>query len=446
MATTFPAPHLAHATVYRVLTLLCTLVGRLPIGTNLGLLHLFWMLLRGELLATRGASIPGLSALGLSAAAVHRAWAALGHGAWTSAQLLKWWLTIVRAEGHWQAHTYEGYHPVAVDVTGFWRPRLQECPTTHYHAPAGKALPAIPVGIIARVGSVDGQRFGIPLAFVRADPTDPSPSAHTRVLIREAVALCAPDDALVVDRGFGVALMQAEGSTAFVARLAKNFTARRATPPPYAGRGRPPTRGAVVRPLTRRHGATHLPATPPDRTESWRASDRAIRAEVWEDLVLPTAAPGSPSFCVVAIHDPRYRQPLLLATPLPLTPRALKELYRDRWPVEQLPLVAKQLLGAARQFVHAPETVQRLPELTLLAGAVLTYAAATQSAVPTGSWDRSPQRTAGRLRRVLAHAFWPSTFVLPERLRLKAAPTRHLRTGFFGQRPRKRPQIAATAA
>jgi len=106
MATTFPAPHLAHATVYRVLTLLCTLVGRLPIGTNLGLLHLFWMLLRGELLATRGASIPGLSALGLSAAAVHRAWAALGHGAWTSAQLLKWWLTIVRAEGHWQAHTY----------------------------------------------------------------------------------------------------------------------------------------------------------------------------------------------------------------------------------------------------------------------------------------------------------------------------------------------------
>ena len=55
--------------------------------------------------------------------------------------------------------------------------------------------------------------------------------------------------------------------------------------------------------------------------------------------------------------------------------------------------------GPARQFVHAPETVQRLPELTLLAGAVLTYAAATGPAVPTGSWDRVPQRTPGRLRR-----------------------------------------------
>lgn len=446
MVTTHPNPHLAHASVYRVLTLLGALVGGVPIGTNLGLLHLFWMLLRGELLATRGAIIPGLSALGLSAAAVHRAWAALGQGAWTSAQLLRWWVAIVRDEGRWQPHTYEGYHPVAVDVTGFWRPRLQDCPTTHYHAQAGKALPAIPVGIIARVGSVAGQRFGVPLAFVRADPADPSPSAHNRVLIRQAVATCAPDDALVVDRGFGVALLQAEGSTAFVARLVKTFTARRATPPPYAGRGRPPIRGEVVRPLARRHGAQRIPATPPDRVETWRASDRAIRAELWDDLVLPTAAPGSPPFGVVAIHDPRYRQPLLLATPLALTPRALKDLYRDRWPVEQLPLVAKQLLGAARQFVHAPETVQRLPELTLLAGAVLTYAAATQPAVPTGAWDRSPQRTAGRLRRVLAHAFWPSTFVLPERLRTKAAPTGHLRTGFFGQRSRTPPQTAAKAA
>lgn len=441
-----PETHLLHPTVYRVLTLLCALVGALPIGANLGLLHFFWMLLRGELLVSRGAVIPGLSALGLSAAAVHRAWAALGQGAWTSAQLLGWWLAIVRTEGQWQAHTYEGYHPIAVDVTGFWRPRLQGCPTTHYHAMAGKALPAIPIGIIARVGSVDGQRFGIPVGFVRADPANPSPSAHHRALLEEAVALSACDDALVIDRGFGVAALQAAGSTTYVARLVKTFTARRATPPAYAGRGRPPTRGVVVRPLARRYGARRIPATPPDRVQTWREGDRVVRAEQWDNLVLPDAAPGSPPFRVVAIHDPRYTTPLLLATPLALAPRALRDLYRDRWPVEQLPLAAKQLLGAARQFVHAPETCQRLPELSLLAGAVLTYAAATQPAVPTGSWDRCPQRTPGRLRRVLAHAFWPSTFVLPERLRTKAAITRHLRTGFFGQRHRTRPQTAAKPA
>jgi hypothetical protein len=59
---------------------------------------------------------------------------------------------------------------------------------------------------------------------------------------------------------------------------------------------------------------------------------------------------------VVAVHDPRYREPLLLATMLPVTPQELRALYDDRWTVEQLPLAAKQMIGAARQFVHAPET------------------------------------------------------------------------------------------
>ena len=40
--------------VYRMMTLLCALVGTLPIGTNLGLLHLLWMLTSGRLLASRG--------------------------------------------------------------------------------------------------------------------------------------------------------------------------------------------------------------------------------------------------------------------------------------------------------------------------------------------------------------------------------------------------------
>jgi hypothetical protein len=54
------------------------------------------------------------------------------------------------------------------------------------------------------------------------------------------------------------------------------------------------------------------------------------------------------------------------------------------WPAEQLPLMAKQLLGAARAFVHAPPTCQRLPQVALLAGAILAYAAATAPACPTG--------------------------------------------------------------
>lgn len=124
----------------------------------------------------------------------------------------------------------------------------------------------------------------------------------------------------------------------------------------------------------------------------------------------------------------------MLATPLAISARALRDLYLDRWPVEQLPLAAKQMLGAARAFVSAPETCQRLPELALLAGSLLTYLAATQPAVPTGSWDRRPRPTPGRLRRLLGHTDFPTAFPLPDHIRQKAAVTAHLPTGFWGQR------------
>ena len=429
--------------VYRVLTLVSGMVVEVPIGTNLGLLHLFWMVLCGKLLLSRGALFPGLSAVGLSEGAVRRAWAALGHGRWTSQRLVKQWAGVVEAEGFWQPHRHGGYHPVAVDITGFWRPRLQGCPTSHYSTTAGKALPAIPVGIIARVGSVGAQRFGVPLGLVRADPDDPSPSAHRRVLLQRAVQHQAADDLLVTDREFTVGQLLAAGATVWVTRLLKNVTARRATPPGYAGRGRPPKYGDLVRPLARRRKSREIPATPPDQTTTWTeqgsAGDRTLRAEQWTGLVLPDATPGSPTFTVVAISDPAYVEPLLVATPLALTPQVLRDLYRDRWPVEQLPLAAKQMLGAARQFVHEQETCQRFPELALLAGAVLTYAAATGPAVPTGSWDRQPRRTPGRLRRLLSQATFPTDFPLPERLRGKVAVTTHLPKGWWGQRRRRSP-------
>jgi len=425
--------------VYRTLTLLCTLVAACPIGTNLGLLHLLWMLVSGHLLAARGAVVPGLAACGLPAPAVRRAWAALGQGGWASGTLVARWAAAVEGEGRWQAHAHGGYRPVAVDLTGFWRPRLRGCPTAHYHGAAGRALPAIPVGLVARVGSAGGQRLALPLAFVRADPTDPSPGAHARRLVREAVGQCAPADALVLDAGFGLALLQAAGATRYVVRAAKNATFRRAAPPPYGGRGRRPTRGAKVRPLPGTYRGRPLPATPPDRVATWREDDVLLRAEVWGELVRPDADADAdgPTVAAIAIHDPRHRAPLLLVTPLPLTPRAARDCYRDRWPVEQLPLAAKQMLGASRQFVHAPETCQRLPELALLAGAILSYVAATTPAVPTGFWDRRPQPTPGRLRRLLARTPFPHDFPLPARLRRKESPTAHLPTGCTG--PRCRP-------
>src|SRR5215218_4852323 len=226
-------------TVYRVIVVLCAVVSGTPIGTNLGLVHLLWMLVSGRLLASRGAVIPGLSAVGLPEPAVRRAWATLGQGEWTSAGLLARWRQHVAQAGEWRAHAPEGSRPVAVAVTGFWRPRLKGCATSHYHGPAGKALPAIPVGLVARVGSIGTQRLGLPLALVRADVTDPRTAAHERALVRAAVQAAAEQDVLVLDAGFEIRQLQEAKATRYVVRAAKNVTARRAILPPYPGRGCP---------------------------------------------------------------------------------------------------------------------------------------------------------------------------------------------------------------
>jgi hypothetical protein len=197
----------------------------------------------------------------------------------------------------------------------------------------------------------------------------------------------------------------------------------------------------VVRPLSRTYKGRTLAATPSDRRETWQGGTREapciISAQCWDNLGLPGAPPGAPPFTTVVIHDPRFAEPLRLNTPLPLSGAQVQAMYRDRWPVAGLPLWAKQRLGAARQFVFAPASCQRLPALALLAGSILAYTAATQPALATGFWDRTPRPTAGRLRRVLAHVHCEDLQELPEHLRKKPSPTAHLPTGVQGHRRQK---------
>ena len=139
-------------------------------------------------------------------------------------------------------------------------------------------------------------------------------------LIAKFKEIMQPQDVLVSDGGFSLEEILTHGIPRFVAKQARNLTARRAQPPEYAGKGRPAERGVLVRPLARAYKGRRIPATPPDRSETWEEKGVTVRADIWDNLVLKNAKPDAPTFSVIAFHDPNFINPLLVATSLTSRP------------------------------------------------------------------------------------------------------------------------------
>lgn len=416
------------------IAILSILTQGLPVGTNLALLHFMFMLVSGALLPNRGAMFPALKSIGLSDAATRRAWIAFRKGIWQMPAILVLWCEQVKQMPGWQEYRYEGYRPIPADVTAFWRPALKKCPSKHYHPAANRALPAVIMGIIGEVGEINGQRIALPRAFERVHPKDTSETRLWQEMLKHAKKGLQNDEILVVDAGVKISDLQEAGIERYEVCLASNFTARRNFLPEHV-KGRKPKYGALVRPLPRKHKGKTLEATKPDETYTWIENGRELRAEIWRNLVLNKIEPNqnNKTFDVYAIYDPEFDKPWLLAIPLKLKPESVRALYKDRWPVEQIPLSAKQMVGAHRQFVHNSESIQRLPELALLTGSVLTFLAATIPAIPTGFWDRKPKRTPGRLRRTLIGKPFPKDAILSGQLREKKSVTAHLPKGHLAR-------------
>lgn len=412
------------------IAILSILTEGMPIGTNLAFLHILWMLVSGALLPSRGALFPALKSIGLSDAATRRAWVAFRKGAWQMPAVLVLWREQVVQMSGWQEHRYEGYRAVPIDITAFWRPALKNCPSKHYHPAANRALPAVIFGITGKVGEINGQRLALPDAFERVHPKDPREARLWEEMLKRAKKSQQKDEILVVDAGVKISDLQEAGIEQYEIRLATNFTARRNYLPEHI-KGRKPKYGALIRPLLRKHKNKTLPGSLPDETYTWIENGNELRAEIWRDLILNKIEPGehNQTFDVYAIYDPDFDKPWLLAIPIKLKPESVRAIYKDRWPVEQVPLSAKQMVGAHRQFVHNQESIQRLPELALLAGSVLSFLAATVPATPTGFWDRKPKRTPGRLRRTLFGKPFPKDARISPQLREKQSVTAHLPKG-----------------
>ncbi|RME41671.1 MAG: hypothetical protein D6794_00220, partial [Deltaproteobacteria bacterium] len=401
-----------------------------PMGTNLGLVWMMWAMVNGCFLQSRGAIFAALQAMGLDENEMRRSWSAMAKGSWQIDELIETWQVYVRSENRWSENRYQGYRVVSIDITGFWRPKLQGWAGKHYHSIAGKALPAVVFGVMAVSGRIHEKRIPLLHGIVRC-PAEQSEAEFRVELLKQAARRCLPDEVQVLDAGFKLSEIHAAELHGYVVRLQSNCTARRNELPEYKGIGARPKYGEMIRPLARRHKGKEIPASQPDETTSFDYEGRTIQVALWRQVVTRETQVSSQatSFSIFVLIDPLYTNPLVLATDLLLSPESAYLIYRDRWPVEQPPLAAKQMIGLHRQFVFAGESCYRLPELALLAGSILSHVAAGLPPIPSGFWDRKPKATPGRLRRLLGQADFPSWADFDPQLRKKASVTDHLPKG-----------------
>ena len=379
---------------HQIVHVLDHLVKVAPVGTNRALLQLMWAMVSGAFLHSRGAVHSALLQAGFAAGEIRRSWQALRYGVWHSDELLARWRNWVKAETDWQPNRYAGWQPLAIDITGFWRPRLHGWVGRCYHQLAQRLLPSVTFAVVVQVGQVGTQRLPLLRKLLRGGNEAGTEAALKEKMLSWARRHLGPKEVLVCDAGVKVQQMQAAGVARFVLRLARNCTARRNELPPQSGRGRPREYGQSLRPLARTYDGHRRPASTPDVCCRFRQDSVTINVHGWRQVVRSDqkVSQTNATFTIWVYFDPRFQQPLLLATNLDADAATVFRLYCDRWPVEQVPLVAKQLLGLQRHFVFAPASTWRLPELALLMGNILTVMATVLPPLPSGYWDRHPKK------------------------------------------------------
>ncbi len=421
--------------VYRIHECHTTLFSGVPVGTNLALSHILWAMYTGNFLPARGSVASALYLFGCPDDAIDRAEQALNKGKWTLDSLVNSWREQVLQDPDWETRNFEGYRPVAADLTAFYRPKLKGLKTNHYKSEAGKALPAIVYAIIGDVGQIKNQRFCLPRELVSHSREGESEIAFQNRVTISVLSKLKPNEVLVVDRGFSLSELHNAKKGHYVIRLRQNITLRRNYLPEYKGHGCYPKYGAEVRPQSRKYKDNTIESTPPDKSDEVMKVDKktgkpyTLRTDVWNDVVLSDSKPGERTFRCIACYDSRFKDPMIFATDLKeVSPDTVRHLYGDRWGVEQPPLAAKQMLGMERQFVHGRESRYRLPGIALLAGSILTFFAAKEVPIASGKWDRNPKATCGRMRRYLSKIHF-SDLPLSWELRKKASDASKLPSG-----------------
>jgi len=448
---------------YQVQQAIEQMVSTLPKGTDLGLCDAISAMYSGYFIESGGGIMPAVeqylrafvSDETKRAARSRRAAKAITYGQYNLAELLDEQKRIVAADGRWQATVIQGYKLKPVDMTAYKRARVKKLKSKSYDSQAGRAVPAVPFGIMGTTGRVGEQRVAILDMLVCGDTNQNSPSGEMAKVYQQVAKKLTETDLAIFDAGFSLVDACVHGVNNCVVRLAKNCTFGKTPgkiPPRKSEKGRKPSRhqAEIVRPVTRQHGDHELPASEPERTVTVvNEAGQAIKIEIWSrlyflerhldrvtDEALKRKLRQRP-LKVVIIHHPDFTDPLLLGTPvLALTAESLLAVYPERWPIEGIPQTGKYLLsgGGGRHYVHHPTAIKRLPALTMIFGSLLKYLAAIAPPIRSGFWDRIVKPTYGRLVKHLKKVGLP----LSSQLSKKASVTAHLPLGYEAIRLAKR--------
>ena len=440
---------------YQVQQAIEQMLSTVPKGTDLGLCDVISAMFSGYFVESGGGIMPAVDQY-LSAfipdekeraARSRRAAKAITYGQFNIEELLKELKQMVTSSGHWEATMIQGYKLKAVDMTAYKRKRVQVLKSKSYDSSAGRAMPAVPFGMMGTIGQVGEQRMALLDMLVCGDMTVNNPSGEMEKVYKQVATKLTETELALFDAGFSLIDACIHGIDNCVVRLAKNCTFGQTPgkiPPRTSDKGRKPSRhqAEIIRPVTRRHGDKTLPASEPEQMVTVvNQAGQAIKIASWSRLYFlerhldrvenetHKQTLRQRPLRVVVIHHPDFTDPMVLGTPvLELTTESMLAIYPERWPIEGIPQTGKYLLsgGGGRQYVHHPTAVARLPALTMIFGSLLKYLAATFPAIRSGFWDHLVKPTYGRLVKHLKKVGLP----LSSQLSKKASVTAHLPLGY----------------
>jgi len=103
--------------------------------------------------------------------------------------------------GEWQVHQYEGYRPLAVDLTAFWRLRLQGWMGKYFNGIANRMLKGIGFALVVEVGHLAGQRLPLLRKILRANASERSQKQLKQKALTWVGENLAENEVLVFDAG-----------------------------------------------------------------------------------------------------------------------------------------------------------------------------------------------------------------------------------------------------